>query len=64
MRFSKIKWLNILLNILVIVILPLGLGILMAMYIEVLIAAIVFGPGIIVFFAEAMASGSDMKNNG
>ena len=64
MRLSKIKWLNILLNILVIVILPLGCGILMTMYIKVLIAAIVFGPGIIAFFAEAMASGANMKNNG
>ena len=60
MNLAKNKTLNIIINILLIVILPLALGALMAMYIEVLIAAIVFVPGLIAFFAQALSNGANM----
>lgn len=61
MRLSRIKWLNILLNVLVIVVLPGVLGFLMYFYIEVLLAAIFIGPGLIAFFGEALKNGANVK---
>jgi len=54
MRLSKIKWLNILLNILVIVVLPAIAGALIYCYIEVLLATIFIIPGLIAFLGEAL----------
>lgn len=61
MRLSKIKWLNILLNVLALVVLPGVLGALMYLYIEVLLAAIFIVPGAIVFFGEALENGANVK---
>ena len=61
MKLSKIKWLNIILNVLVIVVLPSIGGILIYIYIEYIFAAIFIFPGIIAFFCEAMKDGADMK---
>ena len=61
MRLSKIKWLNILLNVLVIVVLPFIGGMLIYFYIEYIFAAIFIIPGLIAFFGEALKNGADMK---
>ncbi|MDE5886438.1 MAG: hypothetical protein K2H46_02500 [Muribaculaceae bacterium] len=61
MRLSRIKWLNILLNVLVLVVLPGILGALMYLYIEVLLAAIFIVPGAIAFFGEALNNGANVK---
>ncbi len=61
MNLSKIKWLNIVLNVLILVVIPLILGALMYQYIEVLLAAIFIVPGFIAFFGEALKNGSKTK---
>lgn len=61
MNLSKIKWLNILLNILILVVLPLILGALMYLYIEVLIAAIFIVPGAIAFLGSGLKNGAKIK---
>ncbi|MDE6752977.1 MAG: hypothetical protein K2J82_00010 [Muribaculaceae bacterium] len=61
MNLSKVKWLNILLNVLVIVVLPGVLGALMYFYIEVVLAAIFIGPGLIAFFGESLKNGALTK---
>ena len=61
MNLSKIKWLNILLNVLVIVVLPGVLGALMYFYIEVLLAVLFIGPGLIAFFGSGLKDGANIK---
>lgn len=61
MRLSRIKWLNILLNVLVLVVLPFIGGILIYMYIEYIFAAIFIIPGLVAFFGEALKNGANMK---
>ena len=61
MNISRIKWLNILLNVIVIVVLPGVLGALMYFYIEVLLAAIFIRPAVIAFFGESLKNGALTK---
>ena len=61
MNLSKIKWLNILLNVFVIVVLPLVLGVLMYLYIEVLLAAVFIVPGFIAFLGGGLKNGANNK---
>lgn len=59
MNFCKNKFLNILLNILLIGVLPLCLGFLMFFYIEYAIMLICIIPGFIAFFGSALKNGGD-----
>ena len=61
MYLSRIKWLNILLNVIVIVVLPGVLGALMYFYIEVLLAAIFIVPGFIAFIGNGLENGANIK---
>ena len=61
MNLSKIKWLNILLNVLIIVVIPSVLGVLIYLYIEVLLAAIFIGPGLIAFLGGGLKNGANIK---
>ncbi len=61
MNLSKIKWLNIVLNVLILVVIPLILAALMYQYIEVILAAKSIAPGFIAFFGEALKNGSKTK---
>lgn len=61
MNLSKIKWLNILLNVLGIVVLPAVLRALIYMYIEVLLAAIIIVPGFIAFLGRGLKNGAKIK---
>ena len=54
MNLSKIKWLNILLNVLIIVVLPLIGGMLIYFYIEYILVAIFIIQGLIAFLGEAL----------
>lgn len=61
MNLSKIKWLNILLNVLVLVVLPSVLGALMYLYIEVLLAAVFIVPRFIAFLGGGLKNGANNK---
>ena len=61
MDFCKNKFLNILLNILLLVALPCVGGILLFFYVEYAILPILIIPGFIAFLAGGMKNGSDMK---
>lgn len=61
MNLSKIKWLYILLNVLVLVVLPSVLGALIYFYIEVLLAAIFIVPGLIAFLVGGLKNGANTK---
>ena len=61
MNLSQIKWLNILLNVLVLVVVPLVLGALIYLYIEMLLAAIFIVPGFIAFFGGALKNTTNTK---
>lgn len=61
MRLSRIKWLNILLNVFVLVVLPFIGGVLIYKYIEYIFAAIFIIPGLVAFFGEALKNGANIK---
>ncbi|MDE6648904.1 MAG: hypothetical protein K2K45_03135 [Muribaculaceae bacterium] len=61
MNLSRIKWLNILLNVLILVVLPLIGGMLIYFYIEYIFAAIFIIPGLFAFFGEALKNGANTK---
>lgn len=61
MYLCKNKFLNILLNILLLVVLPCVGGILLFFYVEYVILPILIIPGFIAFLAGGMKNGSDMK---
>lgn len=61
MYLCKNKFLNILLNILLLVVLPAAGGILLYFYVEYAILLILIIPGFIAFLAGGMKNGSDMK---
>lgn len=61
MYLCKNKFLNILLNILLLVALPCVGGILLYFYVEYVILPILIIPGFIAFLAGGMKNGSDMK---
>ena len=61
MNLSKIKWLNILLNVLIIVVLPFIGGMLIYFYIEYILAAIFIVPGFIAFLGGGLKNGANIK---
>lgn len=61
MYLCKNKFLNILLNILLLVVLPCVGGILLYFYVEYAILPILIIPGFIAFLAGGMKNGSNMK---
>lgn len=61
MYLCKNKFLNIFLNILLLVALPCVGGILLYFYVEYVILPILIIPGFIAFLAGGMKNGSDMK---
>ena len=61
MNLSRIKWLNILLNVLVLVVVPGVLGALIYFYIEVLLAAIFIVPGLIAFIGGGLKNEANIK---
>lgn len=61
MYLCKNKFLNIFLNILLLVILPAAGGILLYFYVEYAILLILIIPGFIAFFRGGMKNGSNMK---
>lgn len=61
MYLCKNKFLNILLNILLLVLLPSASGILLYFYVEYAILPILIIPGFIAFFAGGLKNGSNMK---
>ena len=61
MNLSKIRRLNILLNVLVIVVLPFVFGVLIYFYIEVLLAAIFIVPRFIAFVGGGLKNGANIK---
>ena len=61
MYLCKNKFLNIFLNILLLVVLPCAGGILLYFYVEYALFAILIIPGFIAFLRGGMKNGSDMK---
>lgn len=61
MRFTKIKWLNILLNIFFIVVLPALLGVVLYVYLEYAILLVGLVPMFFVFLFGGMKNGSNMS---
>ena len=61
MNLSKIRWVNILLNVLVLVVLPLVMGMLIYFYIEVLLAVLFIVPGFIAFLGGGLKNGANIK---
>lgn len=61
MYLCKNKFLNIFLNILLLVVLPCAGGILLYFYVEYAILPILIIPGFIAFFVGGMKNGGDMK---
>ena len=61
MYLCKNKFLNILLNILLLVVLPCAGGVLLYFYVEYVILLILVIPGFIAFLRGVMKNGSDMK---
>lgn len=61
MYLCKNKFLNILLNILLLVVLPCAGGILLYFYVEYAILPILIIPGFIAFLTGGMKNGSNMK---
>lgn len=57
MKLTKIKWLNILLNILIIVVAPMAFGALLYCYLEYFLVGIIFIPGLIAFIAGGFNNG-------
>ena len=60
MNICKNKFLNILLNILIIVVLPSAFGFALYFYLEYLIWFVFLIPGIAAFFGEALNNGGKM----
>lgn len=61
MNLSKIKWLNILLNVIVLVVLPLIGGMLIYTYIEYVLVVIFIVPGFIAFLGGGLKNGAKIK---
>lgn len=61
MKLCKNKFLNILLNILLIVILPLAGGFLFYFYLEYLLLPVLIIPGFIAFLAGGLSNGGNMN---
>lgn len=61
MRLCKNKFLNILLNILLIVVLPLAFGFCLYFYLEYMLLPVLIIPGFIAFLAGGLKNGGDMN---
>lgn len=61
MRLCKNKFLNILLNILIIVVLPSVFGFLMYFYLEYMLIPVLIIPGFVAFLAGGLNNGANMN---